>query len=96
MIENVNLFNLSEEQFGNMDQICKHGVPFDLTIFLGICLKEIDMVHKYMFVIIFIHKNINIIFIYYILYKYAFIKVNHNAIYHKEKLETTYMSNTKG
>lgn len=46
VIENVNLFNLSREQFGYVDQILKHGILFDPITFLGICLKEIDMVHK--------------------------------------------------
>lgn len=32
VIENVNLFNLSREQFGDRDQIVKHDVLFDPII----------------------------------------------------------------
>lgn len=42
--ENVNLFKLPREQFGNKDQTLKHDIPFDPIIFLRIYLKEIEMI----------------------------------------------------
>lgn len=45
-MENVNLFNLSRAQLGKMERILKHGVLFDSVIFLEICLKVTDTVHK--------------------------------------------------
>lgn len=46
-MQGVGLFNLSGERFGVTEPTLKHGILFDLIIFLEICLKEIGLVQRY-------------------------------------------------